>query len=246
MNSYNPYLVAIIIIFLFYCGKKLLCKKPLMPEIYKFGSGKPIIVIMAGTHGNEPAPARYLSKFVRKNDHKKNTLDFIPYVNSSAIKENRRTTLCQKDVNRSWKDNNLGAINKYLLPIISKANLVIDMHEAWGFYSCSNKASLGQTLYTNTEKLDLLLHGIVGDMNKQFNFKDPCMKWVKREEKEHIHGSLNEWCTNHKIPYILVEMTGQNNIVPLKMRMKESEMLVRLFLHYFVLFKSISNKIKQN
>lgn len=206
-----------------------------LPDVYQYGSGSPNVVIVAGTHGNESAPAHFLHLLVSLLDDQKfnpnYSLTIVPYVNPAAIRAGTRSLWCQADVNRSWTDNKT-VINEYLLPYIDNADIVLDMHEAWGFHTCSNGQSLGQTIYTNNSSLDSLGKSIVDSLNDSFDYPDPCALWTQRYKMDHIPGALDDYCSSIGTPYLLAEITGQNDIIDMKTRMQEAQVIVTSFLNY--------------
>ncbi|AYV81906.1 MAG: hypothetical protein Harvfovirus76_4 [Harvfovirus sp.] len=203
------------------------CTKSTLPIIFKYGSSNPTILILAGTHGNEQGPSHALTKFIKNKEiHsilQKGTYHIVPYVNSDAIKHNTRHTSCQPDINRSYPNKN--EINRFLLKYINNASLIIDFHEARGFRICSNKQSLGQTISTNNKQLLPIISHVCATLNKIYT---GCHRWtaIYMNNPDALKGSLEQYATHKKIPYILVETAGQNDIVPLNERITETKIIL--------------------
>ena len=198
-------------------------QKEIMPDIYYFGPpNAPLVTILAGTHGSEPAPAIYL------NDYIENMVDpptgyrfaIVPIVNKRAFEKGVRHLSSQPDINRTWPDNY--SINEFLRPLIEVSSLVVDFHEAAGFSSCQ-PTTLGQTLYSNTDKLYPLLDATAEKINQQAL---GCMAWSRIDTLPPLNGTLDNFCRDINKPYILVELTGQKDTVPLEIRMEEMQILL--------------------
>lgn len=200
-----------------------------MPLIYKFGNGSPVIILLAGSHGNEPAPCHYLYQLIKSGklrNFSRGTVYVIPYVNLSAILKGDRSVFLHEDVNRSWDNSYIIKINKYLEPILLKADLIVDFHEGYDYHSC-NKKSIGQSIFTTDKMYVPLITKLVNVLNKSVIIPEKsCAMWVTRVTDKKIIGSLKEWSVNRNIPYILVEIAGQNDIVPMNMRMLETKIIV--------------------
>lgn len=172
-------------------------------------TSKPTILVIAGTHGNEPAPSTYL-KSIHTTKPGIN-LVIVPSVNPAALAAGTRSV--GVDMNRCWPD--IGG--KYCSPIkdlVDHADLVIDIHEAWGFY-LTDPESLGQTIFASDVKLYPLVDRAVSALNLQF-----CDKWSRIDTlPAPTDGTaLDQYCQSNKIPYILIEIAGQRDIVPREIR----------------------------
>ncbi len=197
-----------------------------MPRVYYFGTpGAPLVTIIAGTHGNEPAPALYLKEYVRRAVEFPPGYMFaiVPVVNERAFEAGVRSTARQTDVNRLWPG---GPINSYLLPLVAASSLVVDFHESFGFSACQTPlggVTLGQTIYTNNSALVPLVDTVIDTLNSRV---DGCMSWQRLDALPPIGGTLDEYCTEIGKPYILIEMAGQRDIVPLPVRFAQMQILL--------------------
>lgn len=204
--------IIILIILLVYYNSNSNYKYTL-PKIYRYKTAdSPKIVILSGSHGNESGPGLYLNN-VNTTNWLPGDYYIIPFVNIDAALLNIRSI--KDDINRSWPSGT--NINRYLAPIIKNADLVIDFHEAWGFHECQSE-SLGQTLYTNIpELLGDFLKNTALQLNN-FTADQLCTKWTLIDKLPPLKGTLDEFCNNNEIPYILVEIAGQNDIQTLETR----------------------------
>lgn len=198
------------------------------------------IVILAGIHGNEPGPSVFLQQAVKNPSFWNglvNKVTVFPAINKYGLKKNQRHDENDLDLNRSWFLKNGPAFRK--LQVIKNklvgCNLVLDFHEAWGFHRCSD-ISVGQSIfipkspcYLNgilfkelAEKAVLLLNNSV---------VEECDKWDVRFAPK-IHGDCRSYCSAFNIPYILIEMAGQNNVRSMERRHKNMEIILKVFLSY--------------
>ena len=208
-----------------------------LPKIYYIdlsdNKTNTIITIISGTHGNEPGPGFYFFKLLKEQNINLPPAKYyiIPSVNPLAIQKNVRSMWFQPDTNRSWPstltEEPKDKINKYLLPIIQQSDYILDFHEGWGSSSCTNKQSVGQTIYCSK---DNFLPYVDNLLNKLNNFIDnngfpDCDKWEYNPELDYIKGSLKEYTSILNIPYFLIEIKGQNNISPLDKRMMYTQII---------------------
>lgn len=192
----------------------------ILPEVYYFGNPEgPLVTVLAGSHGNEPAPATFLRDYIQHIVDVPTGLYFaiIPVVDERAFAARKRSV--GADINRMWFSKN--KITDYLRPIIDRSALVVDFHEGWGFGACEN--SLGQTLFTTDPKLHTLLDATVQKLNLQAR---DCMTWKRVDKLPHIAGTLDTYCTSLGIPYILAELAGQNDVVPMGIRLEETQIIL--------------------
>jgi predicted deacylase len=230
-------IVVVVVILLIYIisNKKLITKKIIgggyLPDVYYIEIDKngPNVVIVSGTHGNEPAPGYYFQQFIEKEEFSflpPAKYYIIPFVNPSSILTYQRNTQYQPDINRSWPiiNNNIcnDDINRYLLPIIDSADYVFDFHEGWGNMHIDKGESVGHSIYCNNKIYIQNIYNIINDINNShrdiwsFNFENIKMK-----------GSLREYSNIKNITYILVEIKGQNDVAPVLERIEYTEFIFK-------------------
>ena len=208
------------------------------PEIYQFptrfskNSSKTIFLI-SGTHGNEHAGPIYLEQLVQKFSKKMDygiKLIIIPKVNRCGLMKNIRKvpelTIKNWDLNRAYpvKDATTvpDIINHYLY-LIKQAHLVVDLHEASG-YRKINRKSKGSGIYANGYGVSsTIVQEMVRNVNKII---DNEQHHFVTEKIPLIQGSLRGYCTEQKLPYILIETTGIHDIEPLKLRLVKLDNII--------------------
>ena len=220
-------IIVIIILLLCYINKTKTEKDKI--KYYDFGNknSDKKICILAGVHGNEPAGCHLLINLLKKNYFNKFNLYIrvIPVVNEFGIKYNIRyqNNLLYPDINRNFReDGGIENISKQLVDLTKKFNIIIDFHEAWGYYK-DNNGSIGSTISTNMTKLGNI---IIDKLNRSIN--DKRKQFIQYNKLCRIKTSFG--CFNKNKKYMLVETSGQNNIQPLKLRMKQIYIIIKIIL----------------
>lgn len=210
----------VIMLILFCYVKKLTTKKVSFNVVddvcpYKYthinDDKLPTIVILAGIHGNEYGASKYLSQHCDPARLSRSYNYIIyPRINPWGLDNNIRTTEDGVDLNRMWPDKH--SVTKYIWKDIKNANMVIDFHEGWGFNTC-NESSMGNSLYTNNdfmkEQLQSEIIPLLNHHSKNTNIPTECQGWTLNNDLPYLNGALDIYCKN--IPYVLVEIAGQNN-----------------------------------
>src|SRR3989344_281410 len=206
------------------------------------------IVILAGIHGNEPGPSLCLQRLVHQPSFWKglaNKVTVFPAINKYGLAHNQRHDGNDLDLNRSWNLTKGPALKKLNI-IKSKiiglkgsgfsipTSLVLDFHEAWGFHRCSN-VSLGQSIFVppfpcslNGVPIKTLAKRAVALLNQTVT--EPCDKWDVKTELPKVTGDCRSFCNGKRIPHVLVEMAGQNNVRSLKKREENTRIILGVFL----------------
>jgi predicted deacylase len=196
--------------------------------------------LISGTHGNEPAGAMYLEQ-LRQKISKKMDLNvkviIIPKVNRCGLLKNIRKvpelSIRNWDLNRAYPvgDEKTPDIINHYLYLIKQAQLVVDLHEAHGYRQINTKTK-GSGIYTNGYgHSSTIVQEMVHNVNEIIDNKQH--KFIT-EEIALIPGSLRGYCTEHKIPYILIETTG---IEPLELRLKKIDNIIATLFSFINLFK---------
>lgn len=189
-------------------------------KYYTFDSGIPgnHTLFIGSIHGNEEAGYYALKQFIYSNFKPiKGKITIIPVANACGLHvASRNNPMGDYDINRTFPDKRI--LNSAILKLVHKADLVVDIHEGWGFHKIDSY-SIGSGIYTKsnnkTEKIVNELIEVVNkdivDPNKQFTtFKLPP-----------IVGSLQYYCNEKNIDYILIETSGQYNIQPIDIRVNQ-------------------------
>jgi hypothetical protein len=220
----------------------------------------PIILIVGGTHGNEPSGSEALHELKRNIDAgiiniKKGTLIIIPDVNYCGLKCGIRSNpgnLLHPDINRSYSssfDEECKChITQKIKELVDSSDFVLDLHEGYDFYHVNPK-SIGSTISPGgrggghsfrkqykSSKVNLPLH-IAENMKIAINknIQEPKKKFhiIEYDEKDSIKGTLSEYCKSINKDYILIETSGQGNIQPLKLRVDQMSTMIKVLLTNF-------------
>jgi hypothetical protein len=192
-----------------------------MPKVYKIGDKGKKIVIQSGIHGNEQLPCFLVIKLIvilgqlNLQGKLNNTFYIIPIANPKAF--NSCTRKIPIDMNRCWtseindKKCNISKLIKHYVDI---SDLVIDFHEARSFHTVDN-TSVGNTVFSPTEKLNKKLDEVIENINKNFGLSDH-RAWINYKDKPKKNKSLCEYCRDCQKSYILCEVAGRMNYYDIK------------------------------
>lgn len=195
-------------------------------KYFDFGNKKSKIKIcfLAGVHGNEPAGSYILIKLLKKNyfNNKNLFIRIIPVVNEFGLRNNIRyqNNILYPDINRNFTENDgIENMSKQLINLTKNFNIIIDIHEAWGFYN-DNNGSIGSTITTNMTNLGKI---IINELNKDIDKKR--YKFVLLDNLCKIKSTFG--CYNKNKKYMLIEISGQNDIQPIELRMNQIYTIIR-------------------
>lgn len=193
----------------------------------------PIILMVGGTHGNEPAGKLALKKLIDSNIKlKKGTLIIIPEANKSGSYFNTRWLLhnfIHSDLNRNYTDNGKEEISKKIIENVNKSDFIVDFHEGWG-YRLENPESMGSTLSYTTDKSKIIAQDIIKELNK--TIKQDYKKFTINEEEDNLL-TLRNYSNRKNKDYILVETTGQNDIQKIETRVNQDMIIINNILSSF-------------
>ena len=203
------YLSLLISTILFYTFNKNIHK-------YNFGNKTPYslnILIVGGTHGNEPSSSLSLYRlinYLNKKQINNSFITIIPMINKTGFYTNNRYSnhfLKNYDINRNYP--NKYYINTMISRIIGDYDIIIDHHEGYKYHA-SDKGSIGSTLSpVNFDKK--LLEKILNKLNKHIN--DKGKKFIFNTRIKYPVGSLRNFIIEKfpKKKYLLIETTGITN-----------------------------------
>lgn len=157
------------------------------------------------------------------------------------------------DLNRNFakKPNQRGrcTISRMIEDLAREADLVIDGHEGYDFVK-RNPKSMGSAVYAGRSELaEKMVAKMVDDLNKTITNKPTSCKGffcnplksltnnkIDKMTVEDFHfivniepdlpGTLRWFCDGNRVPYILIETTGQADIQPLNVRANQHKILV--------------------
>ena len=184
------------------------CKSPIIKEYDSLIPG-PKIVILSGTHGNELAPHYTAVDYFNKHNIKKGSITLIIVNKCGILFKDREQGIINphNDINRNYGMNK--DINTIIEKYIDDATLVLDFHESIKY---DEEGGLGNTLTYNNNYMDV--EDIISQINT--NFKGP--NWRSYNNTRNIDygdllGTLNWYCTERNINYILVETCKKDSYI---------------------------------
>jgi predicted deacylase len=134
----------------------------------------PVLMVIAGIHGDEPAGPKAIELY-KDIKLKKGKLVLVPHANKKALLKNKR--YINVDMNRIF-NNKKDDINYYeyevvkeLKELMKQADMVVSLHEAKGFYG-KNKEYYGQSVVIDDVKLKKTADNVVNKLNAEQKDKD--------------------------------------------------------------------------
>lgn len=201
---------------------------------------EPNILLVAGTHGNEPAGTVAINKFMENIPLlNKGSITIIPAVNPCGIKRNTRESpnfgpnKIGGDINRTYpvtsKGKPLSRQAEIVIKYIASANYVVDFHEGYSYHKI-HKSSVGSTITPNNfSNMNIIAQNITDKLNETIH--ENKKKWgVRLNMNCDIKKTLNCYCHNIKKPYFLVETTGQNDVQPINLRRDQNLTIINTLL----------------
>ncbi len=193
------------------------------------------IVFVGGVHGNEPAGSEALKQLVaegyfEKYPHTQVLHSVNKYGLARGVRHQHPATFLNRtaDINRNFgEEGGMDDASRAIVAAISNAALVVDFHEGWGFHKIT-PTSIGSTVTPSPLTVPL---GKKITERLNLNIKDPAKKFTTRiGEGCDIKTSLGCFSQRKKIPYVLIETTGQKDIQPLAVRVAQVKEAVRVVL----------------
>jgi len=228
-----------IILFIIYHFNMIIsiCNKE--PEYFTYSSKLPgpTILILGATHGNEPAGYYAIKEYIDMLNKqeiilKKGKIIFVPSVNYCGLKFNTRENPVYGDINRLYNINkDMNVVNKLIIKLVKESDFIIDFHEGYSFNRL-NKATLGSTITPlNTIVSNDVANVVVSNLNANITEDYKKFDIVKDDD---IKYTLRDYISkNEQKDYILVEITGQNDIQPLELRKNQGIIIISSVISYF-------------
>lgn len=212
-------------------------------EVYRFDTGQPgpVVLIVAGTHGNEPAGRLLLQQWISSEssepsepsedneEHptplsgvKRGTLLLVPCANRSGCALGSRWmwhNLFHRDLNRNYTEEGTEPVSQQIIQLIRREHVdfIVDLHEGWGFH-LQDQRSIGSTLTPTTDLSREIAKTIVQSLNQ--TIPDPSRHFTVRDETDHLL-TLRNFARRNGLNYLLVETTGIDDVQPLPIRMQQ-------------------------
>jgi len=254
IDNYNLFLFIFLLILLFYIIIiNKICNSKESLNIYEYDSNisGTKIVIIGGTHGNEPSGSETIKELIKNLNNNKikiksGKLILIPEVNYCALRIGIRFIPLIGDLNRKYpfkKYKTTCPITLKIMDSIKDADFILDFHEGWGFHRV-NKESMGSTITPTTTELSYILannmlnkiNKTIDDDKKKFSVFTDKKELLSNEyysKGDDIKGSLRHYANLLNKNYILIETTGQNNIQPLEIRKSQCNLFITELLSHF-------------
>lgn len=194
------------------------------------------IGFVGSVHGNEPVGCHALSFLINTNyfsqiAKKQNIfIRVIPCVNKWGLKHNSRyqLNLLHPDINRNFNNQGSDDTSRQIIKLIKNMDWVIDIHEGYDFYLLNNQ-SVGSTLSPSyhleskniSDKMISAVNNTILDSYKKFT--------VLTNNSCRIKNTLACYRQHQNKKYILIEISGQNNIQPLELRKQQTINLIKAF-----------------
>lgn len=203
-------------------------------DVYLIDSGipGPNLLVIAGTHGNEPSGRVTVEKWLTEYNEDitkkiKGKIYVIPRANKSGSQLCVRYmfhNLMHPDLNRNYTDFGKEPVSQMIISLIKnkKIDFILDFHEGWGFHKVNQK-SIGSTLSATTPFSEELACEIISLLNTEI--EDENKHFVLNKKTDDLL-TLRNYAKRHGIDYLLVETTGQNNIQPLSVRNQQSKKIL--------------------
>ena len=199
--------------------------------IIKTDTIEPVIMVVAGTHGNEKAGIIASEYLKDKQDIERGTLIIIPKANILACAKDVRSFPADINLNRVYPGNSRGnSVEKIAYEIFNlmkeyNINLLVDLHESIEFYRM-NPENYGQTVVIDSDDdslielssflVEKMNQGIIEDEHKYQVLVDP----VKGSTAYCAHDQLG-------IPALTFETCRK---LPLSFRTEEQIKFVKIIL----------------
>ena len=202
------------------------------PIIIDSGNKGNVLLLIGGTHGNEPAGFIGLKNFSNSNIKiSSGKIIIIPDVNKLGLFFNVRfgfNGFVPVDYNRQYPtslDKKCGDfVNYQILKYIEMADFIIDFHEGWD-YNIVQQKSLGSGIYPSNTILSQEIGKNILDSINDIIY-EPTKKFTISNNLQDIIGTLKSYSNIVNKNYILIETTGQNNIQPINTRINQVLLII--------------------
>ena len=211
------------------------------PNVFVHDSGQPgpSVLVIGGTHGNEPAgavAAFQLHKVLLQRSIQRGRVIIIPDANKWGLRMNIRYLpaellsfglLGKIDLNRSYShrgEESRTRISYQVEELVLESDWVIDLHEGYDFHQL-NPQSMGSGIYPGKTMLSKqMTHPLLDAVNQIIQV--PEYQFISKEWPDE-NGTLRMFCDEQDIHYTLVETSGQDNIQPIPVRVQQHLVILR-------------------
>jgi len=204
---------------------------PLFYETPRVDNPRITIGVIGGIHGNERSGSVALANLIASgwfDAQKSIAWKVIPNANPYGLLSGSRYDDKGKDLNRQFVDGVMldDTIPSSVLTFFADCDLVIDLHEGWGWHQIS-PASMGSTITANSGWSSEIAMGLLDAVNRvtyQIYPFEPKKQFVMLDYKTvpcEIPSTLGCYLQKMGKDHILIEITGQRNIQPMRYRLQQ-------------------------
>ncbi len=186
--------------------------------VYSSEQKYPIIMVMAGVHGNELAGIEAAKRFMKNIELERGTVIILPEANKKAIMHGVRAMSDREDLNRNYpgntnSNNTIKRLAGEIFEIMNKneVEFLLDLHESVDYYN-KNNSFYGQTIVLDDNKnsflnkiakylVDELNSNIISPKNKFEVIVKPIVGSSTYEALNHLKISGITFETCKKIDY---------------------------------------------
>lgn len=212
-------------------------------KVYKYGVvGKFKLALLGGVHGNEPAGSIGLNKLISSGyfENMANKLNIhivvIPDANPCGLKQNVRfqPDIIWPDINRNFgtEDGN-GVVAQTIIKEFVDADLIVDFHEGWSWHQIDSNSVGSTVIPTKVPLAQEISKLIVSNINKTITEKKKQFLVLDKDPCD-IKSTLRCSMSKKNINYILVEISGQNNIQPIDVRTNQVVITINSIYEYLL------------
>lgn len=199
--------------------------------------------ILASTHGNEEAGFRACVRliangwFAKKARENNINIIVIPAGNPYGLRNGVRWSAnkSKPDINRNFgTETGDDEISAQIIRALADCDIVLDFHEGWGYYK-QGMGSVGSTLMSTETPLGLAKRlNFMARNELNSSIVEPVKKFTSITGKQcDIKKTLRCYMQERQKEYILIETSGQNDIQPLEVRMRQVYTVLRVVLDHF-------------
>lgn len=170
--------------------------------VIKSGVRGPVVMVVGGTHGNEPAGYK-AAHLIKNYSVKKGTLLVIPEANRIAVQNKTRTAPGVGDLNRSFpktsSDKPDDPLARAIWQVVKdyRVDYLIDLHEGYK-YHLQTPSSWGQTvIYYPNKDTKALADRMVSALNKSISTPSKRFSTVRYPLKGELSRSTGQFLGCH-------------------------------------------------
>lgn len=187
------------------------------PQVHMYDGPGPRILIVSGTHGDEPGTSFELDHLVADNFFRGWNAVVVPNLNPVGRATNTRSNWMGLDINRGYDSSKPSLLRRLVSPenvlierLMDSADMILDFHEANYFHLLESR-SMGNTISgtLDNETCDSLAEALVREINGTISNTDNWYSVLRRDPCT-VAGSLQCAAGNKGKKYLLFEVCRGN------------------------------------